>query len=82
MYIVIFRLFVCLFACFAIVCSVVHFFRNPKNCCTDPPRENLNNMKKRSAAKMKVRAIMIKSVQISSVSELSSGTFGNFKVYY
>ena len=56
-------------------------FRQSKNAPRRlPPRKFHQKREKRSVAKMKVQVLTINSVQKSSKSELSSGTFGHVKV--
>ena len=56
-------------------------FRQSKNAPRRlPPRKFHQKREKRSVAKMKVQVVTINSVQKSSKSELSSGTFGHVKV--
>ena len=57
-------------------------FRQSKNAPRRlPPRKFHQKREKRSVAKMKVQVVTINSVQKSSKSELSSGTFGHVKVW-
>ena len=56
-------------------------FRQSKNAPRCPPPQKFHKKReKRSVAKMKVQVVTINSVQKSSKSELSSGTFGHVKV--
>ena len=57
-------------------------FRQSKNAPRRPPPQKFHQKReKRSVAKMKVQVVAINSVQKSSKSELSSGTFGHVKVW-